>query len=127
VARVAIEPTLLADMGCLVTPDGARLDADHAAEGAVIRDSRDYDTYLQVDNTSDAPKTVRVRACGADGDERAADRATRDLTLRIGAGETGSVGPFDSAAFVQTDGDLYIDFDDGFTGVVRACQARRAG
>lgn len=47
------------------------------------------------------------------------------MTITVGPGKTGFIGPFDAAGYVQPDGDLFIDFDDGFTGIVRACRAPR--
>jgi hypothetical protein len=49
--------------------------------------------------------------------------AGADLTLEIEPGKTGSLGPFNATPYVQESGDLYIDVDEGFAGLVRACQA----
>ena len=91
-------------------PEGARVGPSN--EGAVIHDSSGYDTYLRLENTAGAPGLVKVGA------------GSMQITLTVGAGTTGVLGPFDATPYVDAGGDLRIDFE-GFEGVVRACQAPR--
>jgi hypothetical protein len=119
-SRLIITPKLLVGGGCLGIMAGTAIDAEACAAGAAIPEPADSETFLQVDNTSDAARSVTLRA-GA----HALSGAVADLTLTVPAGQTAFLGPFDSAAFAQADGDLYVDFEPGFTGTVRALQAPR--
>jgi hypothetical protein len=119
-SRLVITPKVLVGGGCLGIMAGTGIDAETCAAGAAVPQPQDSETFLQVDNTSDAARSVTLRA-GVDPP----GGAVADLTLTVPAGETAFLGPFESAAFVQADGDLYVDFERGFTGTVRAIQAPR--
>jgi hypothetical protein len=118
--RLVITPKLLVGGGCLGIMAGAAIDAEACSAGAAIPQPRDSETFLQIDNTSDVARSVTLRA-----GVNASAATAADLTLTVAAGETAFLGPFESAAFVQADGDLYVDFESGFTGTVRAIQAPR--
>ena len=75
-----------------------------------MHEASGYVTYLQFENTSGVPGLIKV------GSSRA------QLTLRVGPGKTGGLGPLEATPYVDARGDLPIDFE-GFEGVVRACKA----
>lgn len=77
-----------------------------------MHDASGYVTLMQFENTSGSAALIRVGG------------RSMQLTLRVGAGKTGLLGPFDATSYVDAQGDLQIDFE-GFEGVVRACKAPR--
>lgn len=80
---------------------------------------------LEVSNTAAAAHNVIIRAGGAEPDSSftpwpAFRGSLGDLDVSVTNATTQVVGPLETSRFKQSNGDINVDFDVGFTGTVRA-------
>jgi hypothetical protein len=117
VARTAVVPTVLVRNGSVLQPAGTTIDAALVTAGVVIAKADFKRTFLEVTNSAGSTKNLII---GAGAYPQASQGKSGALTLPFLTTEVRKVY-LDSARFVQNlSGDLWIDFEAGFTGNIKA-------
>ncbi len=127
-ARTAVTPLVATpNGGSSANPAGTTIDATLVTNGVKIDDAYQMEEIvLRVTATASSGKNLTIQS----GADPAAEMAIYgDLTVAFAAGnvtpQVKYVGPFTSARFVQGDGDLWVDFESGFTGTIEAIHLPR--
>ena len=130
-ARTAITPTTLTinDATAAVYAAGTVVDAALVTAGVVIEDCPLEELILLVSHTASSEKDLTVAA----GDSPPAlEAGVGALVEPFAAGNVTPVdkivGPFTSGRFIQSGADagsLFVDFEAGFTGFIRAFRVPR--
>jgi|ERR1700741_1668771 len=114
-ARTAIPITRLVHNDSISNPAGTTIDSTLVTAGAVIVSPPFSSIMVRVNNTSGADRDVIVRA----GIRPIASMGGYgDLTEEVPATSGSELFYLNSSRYAQTNGDLYIDFESGFTGTI---------
>lgn len=96
------------------------IDAALVSAGAVVEMGLDMRVFVYVVNTAVAAD-ITISGTDAYGSGEVAD-----YTVEIAQDNPTVLGPFASDLYEQTDGNLYIDFETGFTGSIVVVQIPKA-
>jgi hypothetical protein len=129
-ARTAVTATAFTPNAKLVRPAGTTIDATLVTNGVVISGAPLEEIVVEVTNTFAGAKIVTIQS----GDNPPGFAAGQgDMTGSLAQNEVAYFGPFDSSRFVQkgttTDpatGALWVDFESGTTGTIRAYRVPRS-
>lgn len=122
-ARTALALTKLKPNDILDIPAGSAIDQANGMKISfpatnVPADPHMDSLFLYVATTNGADKTVTIKA-GANPPAFRAGLGDLVITAKAANGG-GIIGPFDKSRYVQSTGDLYIDFQSGITGTITA-------
>lgn len=115
-ARTSLAVTALTANNNIAKPAGAAVDV---ANGHTIpANGKTQNLILEVANTFAGAKNVTIKA----GANPPAFRSVADLVIAVPASSTRIISLPESAAYVQADGSLWVDYESGTTGTVIAYQ-----
>jgi hypothetical protein len=122
-ARTALAYSALVANGSLTTPAGTTIDATLVTNGVKIVAGMPERTILRVTNTHGADHAVTIKA-GAYPPAVAAGQGDLAVTVPATSGDV-LIGPVESGRFLQSNGEIWVDFATGFTGTVTALRVPR--
>lgn len=116
-ARTAVVPRALVPNGNLNSATGpTTIDSTLVTNGVVVENAKPELMLIRVTNTEGSTNTVTIKA----GDSPPAIAAGQGDLVTTVAATTGAqyIGPIESGRFLQTGGDIHIDFETGMTGLI---------
>lgn len=122
-ARTAVTPTAASPNSSVAQPAGTTIDATLVTNGVKISGIPLEELILEITNTYAGTKTATIQA--SDGTPPALEGGVGDLTVSFAQDAVKVLGPFTSGRFLSTGGQLWVDFQSGFTGTIRAYRIPR--